>query len=142
MKAPVNVWLSLNVQGIELGNFFHRHEEKEKEDWISLNSSTSLVKKVVDITDYVVIGLKSENVGYHVPQLVLDTYVFERLYNHPFTSITDYFLLAKNCISLFGENGNYINYEKDDSRECYFFHTKLPNAEDLKFYFVIDFSLQ
>ena len=142
MEVEKNVWLPMEVQGISIGQFINVYEETDRERYEYFNANTWLVRKYVEKEEHVTIDLLSDQVGMYHPQLVLETPIFKRLYGNEFTRIVDYFLLARNCVSVYGEDGKYISYDDDSDMKCYHFNAKLPNGEEVKFWFVIDFSLQ
>lgn len=152
MEIEKNVWRPLHVEGVFMGNFFHHYDESVGNEIIYLGENVRLVKdNVKSIDEYYVIGLRSEQIGVFVPQLVIDKKPFETLYYSPFTRIVDYFVMARNCIGVFPCDGSMMEFQNersqqpgydsdnDDDVKFYSFHDK---DYDIHFEFAIDFSLQ
>lgn len=152
MDNEYNIWRPLDVNGVFIGDYIHHYEKTVGEEVIWLGSFGKLVKtNVTNVTEYYVIGLRSEQIGIYVPQLVLDKYTFERLINSKFTRVVDYFVMAKNCIGVFPCDGSLMEFqnkrsqepgykaEEDDNVKFYSFNDKEHN---IHFDFVIDFYLQ
>ena len=152
MESEYNVWRPLNVEDVLIGDYMHVYQKEVKDKVTGLGKFGKLVQEnVVSITEYYVIGLRSEHIGVFVPQLVIEKEPFERLYNSSFTRIVDYFVMARNCIGVFPCDGSIMDfqakrseapgYDADDDENVrfYSFHDKDHN---IQFDFVIDFSLQ
>ena len=150
--AAKNVWQRFEVQNVYIGDCIHVYEEEIGGKSTYLGKFGRLVQEnVKTVNDYYVIGLRSDQVGVYVPQLVIDKVPFEKLFGSSFTRVVDYFVMARNCIAVFPPDGELLKFQNErssqpgydeDNDEDVKFYTFNDTASGIHFDFVINFALQ
>ena len=135
MEIKKNVWLPLEVQGVNIGKFIHSYKEEECDIKIPINSQYTLIEhNCSKLTECYIITLRFEQIGFFDTNLVLSKETFEKLYHSKFTRPVDYFVVAINCNGVYPYNQDFKFWQDTENCKLYDF---CDNEHDLRFKFII-----